>query len=90
MDSLYSIMQVKGKHLRKGMKKMSKRSYWKMRPAAERVYISRQRQDAERDMRILARGMYTAAALVFVFGVCMGNFELLAISGALALLGKMF
>ena len=69
---------------------MSKKSYWRMRPAAREVYISRQRQGRERDMRTLARGMYTAAAMVFVFGVCMGNFEFLAIGGALALIGKVF
>lgn len=67
---------------------MSARSYYRECRTAKEVSVSRIRRDMQRNMCILTRGVYLAAALVFVFGVCMGNLEFLAISGALALFGK--
>lgn len=69
---------------------MSKESYWRMRRAAKVVYDTRQKKVSAQDMRVLSGGMYTAAAMIFVFGVCMCNFEFLAIAGALTMLGKIF
>lgn len=67
---------------------MSERSYWKARPAAEIIYAESVRRDERQDMRILARGFCGASALVAVFGVCLGDAELIAIAGALALLTR--
>lgn len=67
---------------------MSEISYWRARPAAEKVYTEGVKRDEKRNMRILARGVCAAAAMVAVFGVCMGNAELIAIAGMLGILTK--
>lgn len=69
---------------------MSKKSFWKMCPASKQVYYNRQREEFCRNMKILSGGMYTGAALTFVFGICICNFELLAACASLLLLAGIF
>ena len=72
---------------RKDLRKMSKKSYWKLRPAAEEVYLNRQSEEATRELRTLSRGMHIAAAMILVCGFCLGNVELLVTGTVLSLIG---
>ncbi len=67
---------------------MSEKSYFKVRPGARIVYEERERQEREKNLEILGKGLNFAAAILGVFGVCMGKIELILLSATMLLLEK--
>lgn len=67
---------------------MSEISCWRARPAAREVYDARMREEKRSNARLLSQGIYFTAGLFGVFGVCLGNLELMCASALMALLAK--
>ncbi|MEE0943999.1 MAG: hypothetical protein UIM24_00915 [Clostridia bacterium] len=67
---------------------MSERSYWIKRPAARAVYERRVAAENASNFRMLSQGIGFAALLLAIFGVCMGNLELVATAACGSVLAK--
>ncbi|MBS7298144.1 MAG: hypothetical protein KIG65_03580 [Eubacteriales bacterium] len=67
---------------------MSERTYWSKRPAAKAVYERRIEAENAVSFNILSNGIGVAAMLLGVFGICMGNLELVAAATITAVLAK--
>lgn len=67
---------------------MSERTYWSKRPAARAVYERRMKAENAVSFNILSKGIGFAAMLLGIFGVCMGNLELVAAATIAAVLAK--
>ncbi|MBQ7793743.1 MAG: hypothetical protein IJ366_04400 [Clostridia bacterium] len=67
---------------------MSERSYWKARPSARTVHDERVRIEDEKNFELLSQGVYFAAAILGVFGVCLGNIELICASAAMVMFAR--
>ena len=68
---------------------MSEKSYWRKRPAAKAVYERRMAAEEAINLRMLSSGIGFAALLLAIFGVCMGNVELVAAATVGAVLAKL-
>lgn len=68
---------------------MSERSYWRRRPAAKAVYERRMATEEAINFRMLSGGMGFAALLLAIYGVCMGNIELVATATVVAVIAKL-
>lgn len=67
---------------------MSERSYWRKRPAAKEIYEKRVAAENASNFRLLSQGIGFAALLLAIFGVCMGNAELVAAAAVIEVLAK--
>ncbi len=67
---------------------MSEKSYWTRRPAARAVYERRVAAEDASNYRMLSQGIGFAALLLAIFGVCMGNLELVAAAACGSVISK--
>ncbi len=67
---------------------MSKIGYWKARPEAKAVYDERMRAETAKNFGILTGGLNFTATILGVFGVCLGNIELISAAVAVLMLEK--
>lgn len=86
MDTKRDIIKTKRRN--KEVLIMSERSYWRRRPAAREIYERRVATENASNFRFLAQGIGFAALLLAVFGVCMGNIELVATAAVIEIVAK--
>lgn len=66
---------------------MSKKSYQRLQPKSWEIVQRRGRASERRSIMIMSRGIQFISALLFVFGICIGNAEFLIMSAAFAAVG---